>query len=91
MIYWLSVPKQLYAEYSDRSQVKKYDLERYDLVKEIEEKILSDHYTQQNLCYPTSPNHKRIRLEKYHEEYKRQRIPEEMFNFTEAELSFEGE
>lgn len=89
MLYWMCQPKSLYAKYANREQVDKYDLEAYDLIKEIEEKILAGYYIRQNLGYPTTASRKRDWWIRYSQEYQQQEIPEKMLDFSSAEAGYE--
>jgi hypothetical protein len=89
LLYWSADPKSLYSRYANREQVEEYYLDQYDFLKELEDRILEDRYSLQNFCYPTLASHKQIRLEQYRNSgYKKQLIPEIMFDLNPAEVSY---
>lgn len=50
-LYWAGDPVDLYETYADGDEVKDYEQERYDLLKEIETRFVSGFYTRQEICF----------------------------------------
>jgi hypothetical protein len=87
LIYWCASP-HWNAQYANREEVPDYsygphwDLLRYDLVKEIEERYLSGFYTNQTISFdPTDYKGSDMTEDYYHLEAK-QEIPKIMYEPT---------
>ena len=81
MVYWHGGPGWN-CQYESREEVEEYEIEGYDLLKEIEEKYLSGFYTQQTIHFDPTDDRETDWTKEYKEYETKQQIPPKMYEPT---------
>ncbi|HEX8235189.1 MAG TPA: DUF4274 domain-containing protein [Abditibacteriaceae bacterium] len=50
-LYWAGDPLYFYETYANRDEVEEYHQQNYDLLKDIEKRLIGGFYTEQNICF----------------------------------------
>jgi hypothetical protein len=92
LVYWHAAPRPNY-EYANRDEVLKkrgsiseYEIEYYDLVKEIETRYLTGFYTQQNIAYDPTNDQGHDFTQEYLEYEAKQILPSIMLEATPGKV-----
>jgi hypothetical protein len=79
LIYWRGAPGY-YARYSDHSEITERDyVAHFDLLREIEQKILAGHFRKHQFHYDPKSDHGHNMTTQYSSDRQKRQIPPEMF------------
>jgi hypothetical protein len=79
LIYWRGAPGW-YAQYTDRTETRNPDqADHFDLLREIEQKIISGHFRTHRFHYDPKSDRGRDQTTRYSNKEQKRPIPPEMF------------